>query len=191
MKRIVVTAQQLVADYQTALAAIASSQLASSEAERSESELLQQLNYWSRGGYLNPGTIDTTQHYDVSRASLDAHVKKIQAQQLTQFTAQQLTELAANAQASFVGKKLRITSLQPLADSPFDVLWFNSYNGFRSNPMRKQSITGVVEQVLLNKNILIIRPPRLPRLLNKELSAYVVYVINPMTMQPAVDICFT
>lgn len=179
--------QQLVADFQTAYIAIATSQIAQSEATKSEDNLLQQLSYWSRGGFLNPGTIETGQQPDVSRASLDAHIKKLQASQVDQMKIAQIQTLIDNDNPLYKGKKVRVDVL-PGSEAPIDVLWFNPQTGYRSNTVKKQRITGAIQEIMFEKGILLLKPARLQRTLNKDLAAYVVYVINPDTAEPMVNI---
>lgn len=181
------TGVQLVADFQTAFVAVSTSQMAQFEAERTEQDLLQQLTYWSHGGYLSPGTIDNTQQQDISRASLDAHVKKVQSEQVGQMSQQQVAFLSESAKEACIGRKVTVGVLQGRFN-PVDVVWFNPQTGYRSNEARKQTVSGVIKDVVLEKNMLLLEPPRLQRMLNRELTAYIVYVIDPETAQPAVTL---
>lgn len=182
--------QQLVADFQTAYIAIATSEVAHSEAAKSEDNLLQQLAYWSRGGYLNPGSIEAGQQPDVSRASLDAHIKKLQATQVDEMKVAHIETLVQNDGPLYRGKKVQIDVIAA-SESPIDILWFSAQTGYRSNASKKQRVSGTIQEIIMDKGILLVKPARLQRALNKELMAYVVYVINPNTAEPMVSISLT
>lgn len=182
--------QQLVADFQSAFIALATSQVAHQEAARSESELMQQLSYWSRGGYLQPGTIDGTGQADVSRASLDAHIKKMQAEQVEAMKNAHLDSLIQDNKLIYTGQKVTV-DVVGASESPIDVLWFNPHSGYRSNPFPKKHVSGVITEVALDKNLLLVRPGKMTTIINPELQCYVVYVIHPATAEPMVSLSFS
>jgi hypothetical protein len=82
---------------------------------------------------------------------------------------------------------VRISSSQTGFD-PFDGVWFDQKYGYRSNTYKKRVIEGHIEEIAFEKNLLIIKPKRLMRLINTSLQYYVVYVIDPQTLKPAVEI---
>ncbi len=180
--------QSLVADFQSAYIALATSSAANQEAARSEQQLVEQLSYWTGGNYLQPGAIDKSVQDTISRASLDAHVKKVQAQQFENANNIQLADLIHQDQVAYVGKKVVISSLPNV--NPFDAVWFNEQTGYRSNTIKKRQIKGTIQEVILERNILVIKPTLLSRIIPSELSAYFVYVINPETALPMVDLKF-
>lgn len=178
-----------MADYQNAFVSAATAEYAKQSAAQSENNLLNQLSYWSGGSYLNPSNIDSNIQQDVSRASLDAHVKKVQAQQLESLSLVQLDALIREDNASYKGKKVTIEVLEANA-TPFDAVWFNPHTGYRSNTIRKKRVTGIIQEVALDKNVLVLKPKLLPRLINQEFQAYFVYIISPETAQPMVKVQF-
>lgn len=182
-----VTGQQLVADYQSALISIATSNAADFEAKRSESELLDNLNSMSNGNYLNPVNIDQNFGENVARASLDTHIKKIQAEQIKTMSNTQLIETLSNDEKDFKGKRVKILSLNK-DFQPFEALWFNDQTGYNPSIYKKKAIEGKIEELLIEKNALIIKPKILSRILVNDLKFFIVYVINPNTLEPAVSI---
>lgn len=181
-----VTGRQLIADFQTVLVSAAAIDAAAYEAERSENELMQYLATSSADGYLQPGDLQRDDSTDVNRASLDAHVKKVQAQQLLALNNDQLAHLAAQDQTDFVGQRVVIEQLDTTSQC-IELLWFDPTHGYRSNPTRKKRIAGTIQEVLLEKNILVIKPQLRNRLLSSNLHGYMVYVINPATNMPLVS----
>lgn len=157
------------------------------EAERSETELMQRLNEASRGSLLNPSNLQAVGQDYVVRASLDAHIKKVQAEQLQSMTSTQISQLIMEDQLAYRGKRVRITVLDNDFE-PFDAVWFDRQSGYRTSTYRKRTIEGKIEEVGIEKNMLVIKPKRLMQLLAGNLQYYIAYVINPDTLQPAVEI---
>lgn len=182
-----ITGELLVADFQSAFAALATAQYAASEAEHSESAVVSELQSFSSQSYLNPGSINPVRQNDIGRASLNAHVMKVQAAQLQQLSLEQLETLQAQISADYVGRKVRVTTLRG-QESPIDAVWFNDQTGYRSNVYKKTVISGTIAEVNLAKNLLVLKPKLLPRIINREFTAYFVYVIDPVDLQPAVGI---
>lgn len=156
------------------------------EAERSENELMQFLASSSAGGYLQPGDLVNTNDADVSRVSLDAHVKKIQAQQLQALNLEQLRQLATRDQHDFAGRQVIIEQLNPASEC-IELVWFDPQHGYRSNPTKKRRIAGIVQDVMLEKNILVIKPRLRTRMLSGNLQGYMVYMIDPSSNMPLVS----
>lgn len=182
-----ITGDLLIADFQSAIAAIATAEYAINEATNSENSVVAELHSLSGQTYLNPGSITPLRQNDIGRASLNAHVMKVQAAQLQQLSQEQLQTLQSQISTDYVGRKLRITALST-AENPFDAVWFNDQSGYRSNAINKKVIVGTINEISLAKNLLILKPNFLPRLINRDFTAYFVYVLNPIDLQPAVKI---
>lgn len=176
-----------MADFQSVLLSRATAEAASQEAQRSETELMQQLTDVSRGTFLNPTSLNEMGGDNVVRASLDAHVKKAQAEQLQSMTEMQIGLLIAEDQSNYKGRRVRISVLDK-EFHPLDAVWFDQQAGYRTNVYKKSYIEGHIEELGFEKNMLVIKPKLLMRLINSSLQFYVVYVINPETLKPAVEI---
>lgn len=183
----IVSGQLLLADFQSAFVGLATAQLALDEAHRSEEAIVSELHSLTGQTYLNPGGISPMRQNDIGRASVSAHVMKVQADQLQQMSQQQLIALQDEVASNYIGKKVLITPLEA-SQSPFDTVWFNQHSGYRSNQNTKKQIKGTIAEVALDKNLLVVKPTLFPRMINSELNAYFVYVIDPLTAQPAVEI---
>lgn len=182
-----ITGEILVADFQSAFAALATAQYARDQAQHTENAVVSELNYISGQNYLNPSSISPVRQNDIGMASLNAHVMKVQAAQLQQMSHEQLETLQTQISDDFVGRKIQVTALQS-AENPFDAVWFNDQTGYRSNTLKKSMISGTIVEVSLAKNLLVLKPKLFPRLINREFTAYFVYIIDPTTLQPAVKI---
>lgn len=179
--------QQLLADFQTVFVSTATTEAAKYEAVRSENALLDHLAATGGGSYLNPGDLSSDAQADLTRTSLDTHIKKVQAQQLDSMNVRQLQDLQKAARGTYIGCKVGVTTLQPKSNA-IESVWFDQRNGFYSSVARRRKVTGIVQDVLLDRNVLIIKPPFSARLLNSSLVSYMVYIINPDNLMPMVDL---
>ena len=177
--------QQLISDFQTVFMSKMTASAAKQAAKQSEDVVMQELTSASAGSYLNPANISEAEGDYVVRASIDAHIKKVQAEQLSNLTAQQVQSIIIKDTTDFVGRKVRILAISK-DYRPFDGYWFDNKNGSRSNELRKPSVEGKITEIDFEKNLIVIKPNRLATLLNSSLKNYVVYVINPKTLLPAV-----
>lgn len=177
----------LVADFQTAFASAAAADVATYEAERSENELMGQLAAVSGNHLLNPATLPLSNNYDISRISLDAHIKKVQAQQIKNMSSEQLQNLMEQANYNYRHKHVAVRVLMP-DHQPIESVWLQPGLGYQNHPTTKHSATGTIEQVLLDKNALVLRPRWQQRIVNSRLKHYIVYIIDPQTLQPMVEV---
>ena len=178
--------QELVADFQSAFVSSATIEAAKYEAARSEDELVSQLAAVSNGSYLNPGALESDLQARMTHDSLDAHIKKVQARQLESMNAAQLQQLYVRDNQVYRGRKVQITALKGHTDV-IESVWFNKYSGYRTGIIKKGKITGVIDQVLLDKNTLVLRPTSGSKLFNSELQNYLIYVVDPDTLMPMVE----
>ncbi|TAH33449.1 hypothetical protein EYC59_04945 [Candidatus Saccharibacteria bacterium] len=182
-----VSGQLLVAHFQTAFIALVTAIAAKSEAERSENNLVGQLRYMSGGAFLSPGQLNPDFQTDVTRSSLDAHIKKVQAEQLDVASSQQVEALLEQDKHDYVGRRVRVDVINP-NETPIDSVWFNQHHGYRHNNTKRKLANGTIREVRLDENVLLIQPPFTTRLLYRELKYYAVYIINPETLEPMVTL---
>lgn len=181
------TGQFLLADYQTAFVAAVTLLVAKNEAERSENALVNQLTSMGGGAYLNPGNLTNALQTDMTRASLDAHIKKVQAQQLDSISATQLEAMSHQDQLDYVGRKVQIIPKTGKTDA-MEAVWFNPQTGYRVSPLKRSKVTGTISEVILDQNVLVLKPGVLARTINPELKQYLIYVIDPQNLEPMVGI---
>jgi hypothetical protein len=182
-----VSGQLLVADFQTVLVSTATSLAAKQAADMSEAVLVDQLNSMSSGSFLDPGNLPAEAQTDITRESLDAHIKKFQALQLDALSAQQLESLIAQDNTLYAGRKVHVSVIDPSLE-PVEFVWFNSQTGYRTSTVKKTSLTGTIQEVLLDQNTLILQPSLTARLFGGDLHSYLVHVIHPQTLLPVVEL---
>ncbi len=186
-KRPPVIGQQLINDFQTAIASIETTQAAQYEAERSENALVEHLRSISTGYYLQPGALAQDNQDAVTKASLDAHIKKVQAEQIVQLNAEQLADLQFRSKNDFLNRKVRISVTDRKAN-PIESVWFDSVTGYRTNATKRRRVLGRIEDILLDRNAIVIKPIGMTKLFNSGLQSFIIYVIDPDTLQPAISV---
>ncbi len=178
----------LVEDFRTAMIVRSTAEYAKEEADRSEQETVQGLDAISRGAYLNPTFVPEDIQDKITRASVDAHIKKVQASQIGQQSKAQLSELQLSASEKYVGKKVTITVLQK-DEKPIESVWYDpKYNQYYPGVVNTKGISGKIEEVMLKKNALMIKPNLLSKLGASNRKYFVAYIINPNTLEPMVSL---
>jgi hypothetical protein len=178
--------QALLADFQSAFVSAATIEAARFEAERSENELLTHLDAVSGSSYLNPGNLGSDEQAAIARASLDAHIKKIQARQLGSMSQGQLQHQLMQDQQAYKGRRIRVTILHKNSGA-VESVWYDQTTGYRNGTVKYGKITGIIDDVLLDRNVLVLKPTLRTRLLASSLRYYVVYPIEPMQLMPTVS----
>lgn len=186
-QRALLSGQLLVSDFQTALVSVATMEAATFEAKRSENELMDYLSSVSTGSILNPSNLNADPSDNLTRASLDAHVKKVQASQMQSMGAVQLEQLSVADRSAYTGRKIRVNLLRKDRDA-IESIWFDKHKGYFKGIVKRGKVTGVIESVHLDKNALILKPSFGMRLINPALQNYIVYVVDPVDLSPAVQI---
>lgn len=181
----------LVNDFLSALTNNITAETAQYAAEQSEQDTLQTIIASGSariGGYVTPQDIPVDTQQLLVKSSLDAHVKKVQADQVKQLAAGQLKQMQSDNESVYVGKKVRIIIVDQSCD-PVESFWFNDKTGQQNvGSVKRGVITGRIRKIELVKNLLIIEPTLVARLLNPARKYYLVYPINPQTLTPAVQI---
>jgi hypothetical protein len=182
-----ISGQQLVHDFQSVYIAVATAAAAHHEAEHSEHAVVEYLARATSGTFLNPSVIAQESQPSLTKASLDAHVKKVQAEQIQAFSDAQIQQQNAKVQILYRGRKVQINVLTN-GSSPIESIWLDKRTGYRQGVVQRARLTGVIQEIHLDKNLLVVLPTRLPRLVNPNLKQYLVYIIDPLTLTPMVEL---
>lgn len=181
---------RLVADFLAALTNRIAAETAHVVAEQSEQDTLQTLasTGTAPGGYLAPGNIPVNVQETLVRSSLDAHVKKVQAEQVKALAATQLTQMQYQNEAAYLNRRVHIRVIDS-SSQPIESYWLSAQTGQESiGTVKGNTVKGVIRTIALDKNVLIIEPTLTSRLFNPARKYFLVYVINPQTLAPAVKI---
>lgn len=181
--------ERLVEIFRTAMIVRSTAEYAKTEAERSEKDTLNSLDYLSRGDFLNPGNLPVYSQEQIAKSSVDAHIKKVQAEQISQQSTTQMVDLQRESQ-QYIGRKVKIIVLDRPA-KPIESLWFNQTTGqYSTGVPNTKGVSGNIEQVLIEKNAIMIRTGALSRLVSPGRHYFVSYVINPDNLDPFVNLVF-
>lgn len=180
----------LVSEFQSALINLTTMDVATAEAEHSETNIENALKYNAthNGIYLKPEDISPDTADILVKNSIDAHLKKIQAEQIKSFTTNQLSHQQLDSEQKYKGRKVRITVLTDRKDV-FIPLWANKQTGqLREGTYKGQKITGKIDDLVLENNILVIKPGLFWRTIQPDRRFFLVVVIDLMTMTPNVRV---
>jgi len=182
---------RLVADFQAALSNLATAQTAKYVAEQTERATMQSLTSISphnNAVYITPQDLNSQLQPKLIRASLDAHLQKAQAAQLSAFADEQLSQTEQTDRQQYLGKRVRIR-ITDTAFKPVESYWWDKSKGqYQQSLIRTGAIKGSLADLVFRKNLLIIKPSLQSRLFLPQRKFFLVYVINPDSLQPAVEI---
>ncbi|MDQ3123781.1 MAG: hypothetical protein M3Q14_03815 [bacterium] len=178
------TGDDLVADFQSAITNLLTMETANYAASQSEQSAIATIN---RVAEEQNSTQLVDKDY-IIKSSLDAHVKKAQAENITQLTITEVTRTEEEAKRYFIGKKVILNATSPQY-RPFESLWFDNKSGqYKTSKMSAKSIKGKIEDLSFEKNIIVVRPRYISRLVVSSRQAFIVKVMDLDSMQLLVSI---
>lgn len=184
-----ISGDRLVTDFQAAITNLSTAETAKYAAKMSEAEttqILQQLGA-GNGLYLTPDDIPDEAKDRLVQDSLDAHIKKVQSEQISAAATQQIAQINLQLNQLYRNKKVLVTSLGGNFQ-PIDVISFNNKTGQHVTHASHKTIKGYIQEIAVEQNALVLRPSLGTLFLSPDRKNYFVYVINPETLQPAVRI---
>lgn len=185
----VLSGAQLVSDFTSAINNLTTAETAKYVAEQTEQatiDTLRTVGEQSAAG--QPVSMTPDQQAELVRASLDAHMQKAQSEQINDFTDQQLLDVGEQDKQNYIGKKIKVRVIDA-GFEPIESVWQDKHTGqTRKGKIKTKTIKGIIEDLSLEKNAIALRPALKSRLLLPDRKAFFVYVINPATLQPAVEI---
>lgn len=185
-----VSGELLVADFQSALVNLVTMDVATQEAERSEANVTNALQYSGAGNgvFTTPGDISPVAAQSIAKSSVDAHLKKVQAAQITNFTAAQVTQMQAEGLKKYQGRKVRIARVGDSKDV-FIPLWADKYSGqMRQGTYNGKVVTGTIQDLSFEKNVIVVKPTLVAQAFAPGRKFFMVQVINMKTLAPDVTI---
>lgn len=182
---------QLVAAYQSALTNRSTAYTAQQEAKLSEQRAINYISETPANNnpvFVTPTDIPQNMQDTLAKASLDAHMKKVQADQIAHTTNSELYNLEQQSKRKYISRRVQITILEP-NQHPAESYWQNSKTGkVTTGQINSKKIKGTIEDIVLSKNLLILAPTKIARIFNPERKLIAIYVINPETFAPMVSI---
>ncbi len=182
---------RLVSSYQLAIVNLSTAITAEYHAKLSEQRA---VNYISNAPvnensiYVTPQDIPDHMQDTLANTSMDAHMKKVQAEQISRKTSNDTILLEQLAKRDYAHKKVQVTILEA-NQHPVESYWQHNKSGkVTTGQVKSKKIKGTIEDINLNKNLLILKPTRLSRTFNPERKLFAIYVINPDSLQPMISI---
>ncbi|MDQ5885683.1 MAG: hypothetical protein QG628_80 [Patescibacteria group bacterium] len=185
------TGEQLIAAYQSAITNRSTAQTAQHQARLSEQHAVSYISEApasSNSVFVTPNDIPRNMQDTLAKASLDAHMKKVQADQITDKTERELQTLERDCKQKYINKKVQVSILEA-HQNPVESYWQNSKTGkVTTGQIKNKRIKGTIEDIVLSKNLLILAPTKVSKIFNPERKLIAVYIINPTTLSPMVAI---
>lgn len=180
---------ELVAEFQAVMINEVGVSVSAAEAAQSEKLATDALRYFSQVDILNPTLIPSDSNNQIARASVDAHIKKIQAAQYESLGKEQLAQMQSNA-TRYIHKPVTIRVLER-SKKPIESVWFSKQKGYYTGVVNTNSLKGVIEEIWFDKNAILLKPRTVSRMFEPARKNYIVYVIDPATLQPMIEIELT
>lgn len=165
--------------------------VAKQQAEQSEQTMLANLSYLSGNGqYTSAQDVMQVDMNRLVKESLNTHLEKTQSQQIDTFVRAKLVELQADAAKQFIGKKVVIKKLQNVL-APFEAVYSGTAIAApRISPYTGSTIKGLISDLALDQNIILVEPTFMARKLTPNRILYRVHVLDIDSLQPQIDVQF-
>ena len=180
----------LIQSYINALTNLVSMDRAKYAAKQSEQDLMQGLGSLgvSNGIYLTSDDIPAEFGDKVVRDSVNAHLVKIQSEQISQATIAEVSRAELEANKLYIGKKIQITIDDRESDVVDAVYLDSNSSNYRVSKYNAKKIKGTIEEISFKNNLLVIKPTLAARLIVPSRVFIHVYVINLDLMKPNISI---
>lgn len=180
----------LLGDFQLAWSIIETVERSKFIAEQTESDTLHKLASFNQtnGIYVTPADIAVNHHDQLTHASLDAHIQKVQSNQIEQYGHQQLQDLQMAVDHTYLRQKIRVRVVDKQHHPIHSCRQDKTDGQYYYADNRSRSVAGKIKLINLVDNYLIIQPSLGRRLTNKTIEYYLVEVINPLTNRPVIQL---
>ena len=178
----------LIGDYQSSQIAIATVDNLKHLANRTERAALKQLSSITSGNqvYIIPEDIPEEMRKYYTHASLNAHLQRIQANQIEVHNLEQLKSLSLEAEQKYLKHKVKVEALDKRLKPILTCLRRKGSGQEYIAPRSPRAAKGKIKVIDLQKNYMIIRPTLTARAFNSSLQYYIVRIINPEFFEPMV-----
>lgn len=168
------------------LRAMHSAQYAARQSESHAEAILSGIQ--ARNGiYITPNDMSVDDRDEFMLMSADAQLKKQQSYQILAAAQEQIALQENNLRKSFKGIKITFITIDQLYQ-PFESLWFSpTTNKWDKVQLNTTSVKGIVEDISLSENVVVLKPIYWQRKLNPNRKFLLVYIINPTTLALAVS----
>lgn len=180
----------LIADFQTAINNLSTAETAKFVAAQTENRTMEAI--LSAGAanaiYTTPDDLGDSAKEQLLHESLNAHLQKAQSEQIQAYANSQVMQLEAAAKEEYIGKKVRIIVKDPKF-KPLESIWQDVQTGeVRNGEVTYKTIKGKLQDLSFERNVLVIEPDWISKMLYKDRKYFLAYVINPENLKPAIGV---
>jgi hypothetical protein len=175
---------ELVQNFLSAIGNLVSVERAKIIASQTEQQVIEGLDaiQTSNGLYLTPQDIPQSVAGRVVHDSVNAHLTKVQSEQLAQVALSEVSRLELETKQKFLHKKVIITVNKDCKDAVDAVLDDKNTGEIRVTPYNGKKIKGTIEDLSFENNVIIIKPTLTAKFITPNRHFFHVYVINTQTM---------
>lgn len=180
----------LISQFETAINNIATAETAKYVAEKTEQETMDAINssVAHNSVYVTPEDLSPEAQAQLLRSSVNAHLQKAQSLQINNFANQQVAEMQIQTNQLYKGKKVKAINIAGKS-TPFESVWQDSRTGeVNQGQIKSKTVSGIIEEINFEKNALILTPSMKDKLLVPDRKFIIVYVLDPDSLKPAVDL---
>lgn len=182
--------ETLVSEFLSVITNLTTAKTAIEIAQQSESATLRSIaaiQPRTNEMYVTPGDVPAVSQESLVRDSLDAHLQKVQAEQIDALVQTQNKRLQQDI-PKYLKRKVTIGVIDA-SFQPIESYWFNSRTGqYDQGTLKASTIGGVISEISFLKNVIVVKPSLGSRILLPKRKFFMVYVINPQTLLPAIKI---
>ena len=180
----------LIQCYINALTNLVSMERAKYAADVSEQTVLNELSNLNRsnGIYVRADDISEEAGQRVLKESVNAHLTKVQSEQIVSAAQAEVARLEEETKKKFVGKKVQISVRDKNLDVVDQVLVDKNTGQYRVSKFTAKSIKGTIENISFADNLLVLKPTLKSRMIVPNRLLVHVYVINLEDMTPNIVI---
>jgi hypothetical protein len=182
----------LVLDYQNTQVMLTTIDGAEHQAKQTENNILSQFSSYKQAevGIVRSTDLPLSDDSRLVHDSINAHLQKVQSEQIKQQGISRIRDLGHNANVNYLSKKIKVNVLGKV-NRPFHSIWTNKLSGAQSFSKNvAPALSGVISEIDLVNNYLVIKPTAFRRLVNSQTTGYYVEIISLDSLQPMVDIQF-
>ncbi len=183
---------ELIQRYISALTNLITMEKAKSIAEQKESQFLEQINSLGarNGVYLTSEEIPSNQGETLLKESFNAHLTKVQSEQIINKTEMEVQHLLQTTKQEYVGKKISIEVVNHISN-PIDAVYLDKkMNQYRVSEYKVKKLKGTIQDISFDNNLLVIAPTYSAKLLTPNRTLIYVYVVDIQTMNANITIKF-
>jgi len=184
------TATELIQAYVSGVGNIITMNRAKISADQTEAKLYDRLGNLgaSNGVYITSSDIPLEAGEQFVKDSVNAHLSKIQAQQISNATIDEVATLEQATKKRFIGRKVTISRPSKNIDV-IDAVMVDSKTGeYRTSKSTAKKVSGYIQDVSFENNLLILKPTFIASKLTPNRLAYQIYMLEIPTLSANVAI---